>query len=136
MICETCGNEFTGHCCPACNTVAALATDKLRCRDCGQKVLRAYVNHGLCPDCLEKSMEAPFKNPTLAALLNIVPGLGFVYLGNKSKGGVYLFMFLLCCFIPLVGWLMLPAAFVWPALDARNTAKKMNLLKTSPGLIE
>jgi hypothetical protein len=76
------------------------------------------------------------KNPTLAAVLNIVPGLGFVYLGNKSKGGIYLIMFFLCCLIPFIGWFMLPAAFIWPAVDARKAAQRMNLLKSCPEFVE
>ena len=136
MICETCGNNFTGHKCPVCNSVAVQISEKVRCIDCGQKVVSAYLTHGLCPDCLETEIKAPLKNPTLAALLNIVPGLGFVYLGNKNKGGCYLMMFLFCCFIPIIGWLMLPAAFVWPALEARKAALRMNLLKNSPELVD
>jgi len=136
MICDTCGNEFTGCSCPVCKSVVNLNTDKVRCNDCGQKVLRAYVNHGLCPDCLEAEVQAPYKNPAFAAILNIIPGLGFVYLGNSSKGGIFLFMFFLCCLVPVLGWLMLPVAFLWPAFDAAKTANRMNLLKTAPELVE
>jgi hypothetical protein len=136
MICETCGNNFTGPMCPVCNSEATTCTEKVRCADCGQKVISVYLRHGLCPDCLEAELKAPMKNPTLAALLNIVPGLGFVYLGNKSKGGIFLFMFFLCCLIPVIGWLMLPAAFIWPALAARRTAQRMNLLKLAPELVQ
>jgi len=136
MICETCGNECSGPTCSVCDSVIQLNTDKVRCIHCGQKVIRAYINYDLCPDCLEAELKAPVKNPTLAAMLNIVPGLGFVYLGNKSKGGIYLFMFFLCCLIPVIGWLMLPAAFIWPAVDARKAAMRMNLLKSCPEFVE
>jgi hypothetical protein len=136
MICETCGNEFSGHSCPVCESVVYLNSNKVRCLDCGHKVLSAYASHGLCPDCLEAEIQAPFKNPAFAAILNIIPGLGFVYLGNSSKGGIYLFMFFLCCLVPVIGWLMLPVAFLWPAFDAAKAAKRMNLLKTAPELVE
>ncbi len=136
MICENCGNDCAGPTCSVCNSVMPSDADKIRCIDCGHKVLRAYINYGLCPECLEAELKAPMKNPTFAALLNIIPGLGFVYLGNKSKGGIYLFMFFLCCLIPFLGWFMLPVAFLWPAFDAAKTANRMNLLKTAPELVE
>lgn len=98
----------------------------IRCKACLKKVEDSTINNGVCPECSEKEAKTPKKNLTLAVLLSIAPGVGHVYLGFPSKGGMFFLMFLFCGFIPILGWIMLPAAFIVPMFDAYNTAKRIN----------
>lgn len=123
MKCESCGTEFTGDTCPSCG----LKIQKVMCRDCFKKFYKPYLKDGLCPNCYEKEANAPYKNPLVAVILSIVPGLGHYYLGFKEKGGVFLLLFCFSAFIPFIGWILLPVAFLWPMIDAYKTAQRMNL---------
>jgi len=124
MICEACQTEITTDTCPKCG----LKQTKVQCKDCHKKFYESYLNNGLCPACYEIEANAPHKSPLLSAMLSILPGLGHFYLGQSGKSGLYLFMFILCFFIPVIGWILLPAAWIMPAWDAYNTAKRMNRL--------
>jgi len=124
MNCEACKTEITTEICPNCG----LKQQKTLCKDCLKKFHKDYLNMGLCPSCFEIEKAAPFKSPSIALVLSILPGLGQYYLGQKDKGGFYLGLFCLCWVIPVIGWIMLPAAVVFPAADAYKTAKRMNTM--------
>lgn len=127
MKCESCQTEFTGDACPKCG----LKLKKAACKDCMKKFYSTYLTNGLCPECLEKEKHTPHKNPYLASGMSVIPGLGHVYLGLPIKGAMFLAMLGLSIIIPVIGWIMLPFAFLIPIVDAYKTAIRMNLLKES-----
>lgn len=123
MQCESCGTEFTGEACPTCG----LKVQRVMCRDCFKKFYKPYLKDGLCPECYELEVNAPYKNPYIALGLSIIPGLGHNYLGLKNKAGVYLLLFGFSIIIPIIGWILLLPAFFWPMIDAYKTAQRMNM---------
>lgn len=122
MICDSCKTDISSDICPNCG----LKQERIMCRACMKKFYKNYLKEGLCPECFEKGVQAPYKSPYLALGLSILPGLGHFYLGLKEKGAIFLFMFFLSCIIPILGWLILPIALIFPALDAYKTANRMN----------
>ena len=126
MNCEACQTELTTDTCQKCG----LKQKKVMCKGCMKKFYTGYLTNGLCPACIESETKAPVKNPYIALMMSIIPGVGHLYLGQPAKSGIYLLMFLLCLFIPVIGWIMIPAAWIIPALDAYNTAKRMNRMET------
>jgi hypothetical protein len=74
------------------------------CRHCGKSLtaatLREVRGAFYCEDCLAQSMARPAApsadgNPTLAAVLGFVPGLGAVYNGEYVKGFIHVVIFAL-----------------------------------------
>ncbi len=124
MKCEACQTELTTDTCPLCG----LKQKKVMCKDCMKKFYKEFLNQGLCPECLDKEKNTSHKEPLVALALSILPGGGQYYLGQRMKSGVYLCMFSLCGIIPVIGWIMLPVAWIVPAVDAYNTAKRINVL--------
>lgn len=123
MQCESCKTEFNGDACPKCG----LKLQKVMCMDCFKKFYKPYLKEGLCPDCYEKEVNAPYKNPLIALGLSVLPGLGHDYLGLKSKAGFYFLMFCFSCVVPIIGWIVLPVAYFLPMIDAYKTAQRMNI---------
>lgn len=122
MKCESCGTEFEGDSCPKCG----LKVQRVMCKDCFKKFYKPYLKDGICPNCYEKEVNTPYKNPFIAILLSIIPGFGHYYLGFNEKGSVYLVMFAFSAFIPFIGWILLPFAYILPIIDAYKMAQRMN----------
>ena len=68
-----------------------LPSPSAACPRCGAAPSRGYT---------QRRAARPRKNPTVAALLAIVPGMGHVYLGHNLKG---LFFLLACGGLEFVG---------------------------------
>ena len=124
MKCESCNTELTSETCQNCG----LKQQKVMCKDCFKKFYKDYLTNGLCPECFKKEKEALYKSPGTALCLSVLPGLGHYYLGLKNKSGIYLLIFLACVGIPIIGWIMLPFAYLFPFVDAYATAKRMNVM--------
>ncbi|MDP4226876.1 MAG: hypothetical protein Q8910_10905 [Bacteroidota bacterium] len=85
-----------------------------QCLGCFKKFPKEDIKHFFCPECYAKEMENKDKNPIVAGLLALIPGLGYYYCGiiNMAKGIVESVIDLLalgCCFplilIMLVIWM-------------------------------
>jgi len=118
MKCEACQTEFDGEICPKCG----LKITKTRCIDCSKKFNSGYLNHGLCPECLEKEKNMPYKSPLTAFLLSIIPSAGYRYLGLKRRADGFLLLFFPSCLI-LIGPLFL---IPFSAIDSYMIAKRIN----------
>lgn len=118
MICESCKTEFSGEVCPKCG----LKPTKTRCLDCSKKFYSSYLNHGLCPDCLEKEKALPYKSPSTALLLSIIPSAGYRYLGLTAKANGFLALFFISCIFLIGPFLTIPLS----AIDCYMIAKRIN----------
>ena len=98
------------------------------CPSCGKQL--SYENAGICPDCEGKIQNLSpnqdieeEKNPGLAALCSIFPGLGQVYNGETALGVAVFFG-------TIVGALffLIPGLIVWifGMYNAYTVATKMN----------
>ena len=118
MQCESCNTEFMGDTCPNCG----LKQIKVACGDCHKKFYKSYLKNGLCPECFENELSAPYKSPYTALLLSVIPGLGHYYLGQRDKGAAYFLIFCMSFLLPI----FLPLTYFCPAFGAFLTAKRMN----------
>jgi len=94
-----------------------------------KKFYTSFLINGNCPTCDKKEKDLPYKSPVLALILSIVPGLGLYYVGKQEKAGGILVFVLICIWIPIIGWLMIPAFWIWGAIDAYRTAMRVNANK-------
>lgn len=118
MNCESCNTEFSGEVCPTCG----LKPTKTRCLDCSKKFYSGYLNHGLCPECLEKEKNLPYKRPVSAFFLSIIPSAGYRYLGLKQKADGFLLLFFISCIFLIGPFITIPLS----AIDAYIIAKRSN----------
>lgn len=122
MKCSSCGTEIETDSCPTCG----LQQPKTKCKSCLQKFYTSFLINGNCPACDQKEKDLPYKDPMWALILSIVPGLGLKYAGNPGKGAVILMAVLICLWIPIIGWLMIPILWIGSAISAYNTATRAN----------
>jgi len=104
------------------------------CRECGAEIRRAAE---ICPECGVRQRPPPNspaveglldgRNPLVAVLLSAVfPGLGHVYAREVEMGLFFAVSFvlsLLSLFV-LVGFLLVPAIWLYAAYDAAKTAQR------------
>jgi hypothetical protein len=89
--------------------VKELPKFQVQCLGCFKKFPREDIKHFFCPECYTGEMENKDKNPVVAGLLELIPGLGYYCVNtNKAKGIVESVIGLLVfgCFFPLI-WIML-----------------------------
>ncbi|MGB9941110.1 hypothetical protein [Methanosarcina sp.] len=81
-----------------------------QCLGCFKKFPKEDIKHFFCPKCYAREIENKDKNPTVAGLLALIPGLRYYYCKNtnRAKGIAESFIGLLAfgCFFPLI-WIML-----------------------------
>jgi len=123
--CSSCNTENETDSCPVCG----LQQPKQKCKSCLKKFYTSFLINGNCPTCDKKEKDLPYKSPVLALILSIVPGLGLYYVGKQEKAGGILVFVLICIWIPIIGWLMIPAFWIWGAIDAYRTAMRVNANK-------
>ncbi|MFQ6056436.1 MAG: hypothetical protein ACE5J3_10705, partial [Methanosarcinales archaeon] len=59
------------------------------------------------------------KNPVLAAVLSIIPGLGQIYLGEVTRGIIFLIIALILAFSG-VGYVIVMIIAIWDAYERAN----------------
>jgi len=120
--CNSCQTEIQHRgTCPNCG----LEQPKTRCSNCFRKFYKSYLVQGQCQECYEKELLLKPKNPFIAAILGIFPGLGHLYIGQGERFALYFVLVLFLWFIPVIGWLI--ALFVWviSILEAFMTASRI-----------
>jgi len=122
------------------------------CPRCGKEVTEEmnicpYCGNPLKPIPTQPQPPAPAptmvygaKNPGLAALLSIIPGLGQLYDGRIARGLIFLFLgipvatILAAIFFWTIVALFLPLIFwIWNIFDAYNLAVQYNRLLAQTG---
>jgi TM2 domain-containing membrane protein YozV len=104
------------------------------CRECGAEILRAAE---ICPECGVRQRAPPSspavegvldgRNPLVAVLLSaLFPGLGHVYAREVEMGLFFAVSFLLSLFsiLVFVGFLLVPAIWIYAAYDAAKAAQR------------
>jgi TM2 domain-containing membrane protein YozV len=108
--------------------------DTVFCRECGAEIRRTAE---LCPECGVRQRAPPpspavsalldGRNPLVAALLSaLFPGLGHVYAREIETGLFFAVAFLLSLFsvLVLVGFVLVPAVWLYAIYDAAKTADR------------
>jgi TM2 domain-containing membrane protein YozV len=99
-------------------------TGDVFCRQCGEPI---FKESEICPKCgvRQKSDKSP---GTAAVLSFLIVGMGQIYNGEVGKG--ILFFFVQCInallLFVVIGFLTVPAFWIYAIYDAYNTAKIMN----------
>ncbi|MFC7229372.1 hypothetical protein N0B31_18375 [Salinirubellus salinus] len=116
------------------SSVTERESDTVYCRECGAEILRAAE---ICPECGVRQRAPPNsqaveslldgRNPLVAVLLSaLFPGLGHVYAREVEMGLFFAVSFvlsLLSLFV-FVGFLLVPAIWIYAAYDAAKTAQR------------
>jgi TM2 domain-containing membrane protein YozV len=110
------------------------------CQNCGKALCAACVRNAgngqiLCEPCFVawQSMQQPFvapaadgPNPSVAAVLGIIPGVGAMYNGQYFKGLIHVVIFVVIISITThygIFGLFIPAWILYQAFEAFHTAK-------------
>ena len=99
------------------------------CKACGSEI---FAEAEICPKCGVRQKPNPqnqLKSPIVAALLSFVwIGIGQIYNGQVGKGILFMILQVLNCFLFLVaiGFLTVPAFWLYGIYDAYTTAEKIN----------
>ena len=110
------------------------------CQNCGKALCTACVRNAgngqiLCEPCLMawQSMQQPFvapsaggPNPSVAAVLGVIPGVGAMYNGQYFKGLIHVVIFVVIISITThygIFGLFIPAWILYQSFEAFHTAK-------------
>lgn len=97
------------------------------CISCHTPVCAECRNHikgkNYCEKCVDKLFGSEIgkpkvseKNPVLAAVLSIIPGLGQIYLGEVVRGIIFLVVALILAF-SRIGYVIVMIIAIWDAYD-------------------
>lgn len=95
------------------------------CASCFKKLDYVGKRGTFCPECLEVEKEKGPKKESLAFLLSLVPGWGYVYIGEDKKALITTILTVAMFFIPVIGWLL---SFVIYLISIGNTVKTAKLI--------
>lgn len=102
-------------------------TDTTFCRNCGSEI---SPNADICTKCgVFQKEQKPLKNPGIAAIASFFwVGLGQIYNGELAKGFLFMVLQVLNCLLlfVVVGFLTVPAFWIYGIYDAYKTAEKLN----------
>jgi TM2 domain-containing membrane protein YozV len=111
-----------------------IVSETVYCRECGAEIRRGAE---ICPECGVRQRAPPAsepvaglldgRNPLVAVLLStLFPGLGHVYAREVEMGLFFAVSFLLSVFsiLVFVGFLLVPAIWIYAAYDAAKTAQQ------------
>jgi TM2 domain-containing membrane protein YozV len=96
------------------------------CKKCGSEILDEAE---ICPKCGVRQKTSEPKNPGVAAVLSFLwVGLGQIYNGQLGKGLLFIVLQIINCFLLLVliGFITVPAFWIYGIYDAYTTAEKIN----------
>ena len=103
-----------------------ISNEKKFCSNCGSKI---NIKTEICPKCgvRVKALTSSIKSPGLAAVLSFfIPGLGQIYNGAIAEGIVLMILtvisLVLC--LAMIGFILVPAIWIYAIYDAYNTSKK------------
>ena len=112
------------------------------CAGCGREITEGQpIEHGgalYCADCVREALDgkttqrqALRRNPTVAVVLSLLPGLGQMYCGQTLKGVLVLAAFLGVAtarglFLRGIGPIAIPTLYFWNLFDAYWTAQRVN----------
>jgi len=107
------------------NLVGVVKSKYSYCVSCFKKLDYVGKRGIFCPECLEIEKEKGPKIVSLAFLLSLVPGWGYVYVAEDKKALITAILTIAMLFIPLIGWLL---SFVMYLISIGNTAKTAQLI--------
>lgn len=107
------------------NFVGVVKSKYSYCVSCFKKLDYMGKRGTFCPECLEIEKEKRPKIVALAFLLSLVPGWGYVYVGEDKKALITSILTVAMFFIPVIGWLL---SFVMYLISIGNTVKTAQLI--------
>jgi TM2 domain-containing membrane protein YozV len=118
MFCSSCGtaNDDAAKFCQKCGSKLAAAGNAPTHQAPADDRLRG----GGPPRATGEKRYATGKNPVLAAILCLIPGVGQFYNGDMKKGGI-MFAVNVVGNLLTFGWVWLPMV-IWSAIDAYQVA--------------
>ena len=116
MFCSSCGspNDNGATFCQKCGKALSSDSSTSQSHERGDERMRDTQS----PQ--SSSATATGKNPVLAAILSLIPGVGQFYNGDVKKGWIMLGITVVGNIVTL-GWAWLPM-FIWAAYDAYQVA--------------
>lgn len=116
-----------------------MVEETVYCRECGTEIHRAAE---ICPACGVRQRTPPARrglldggNPLVAAVLSMVfPGLGHVYARDVDTGLFFAVSFVLALFslVVLIGFVLVPAIWLYAVFDAAKAAERRDRALTVP----
>jgi hypothetical protein len=111
------------------NLVGVVKSKYSYCTSCFKKLEHVGKGSIFCPECLEIEKEKGPKIVSLAFLLSLVPGWGYVYVAEDKKALITAISIVAIFFIPVIGGLLSSIMYLISIVNTVKTAQLINKVR-------